>query len=228
MHDIGVCRTAYLGGHIEQCDVCGFERNSYNSCRNRHCPKCQALTKARWLQARKAELLPVSYFHNVFTLPHEINPVALCNKRVVFDILFKSVSETLSEFGRNPENGLGGKLGFIAILHTWDQTCLDHFHLHCVIPSGALSSDGESWITGSDTFLFPVAALSKVFQGKFIDYLETAFAKGKLIFAGNTKTFGSSKGFISASWQTDTRRKISASAGNCWDFVLRSLKLLKR
>ena len=125
---------------------------------------------------------------------------------MIFDILFKSVSETLSEFGRNPENGLGGKLGFMAILHTWNQTCLDHFHLHCVIPSGALCLDNESWITGSDTFLFPVAALSKAFQGKFIDHLETAFSKGKLIFPGNTKALGSSKGFshlIDTLWAKD-------------------------
>jgi len=105
MHDIEVCRTAYLGGHLEQCDCCGFQRISYNSCRNRHCPKCQTLTKARWLEARKAELLPVTYFHNVFTLPHELNPLTLCNKQVVFRILFKSVSETLMQFGANPENG---------------------------------------------------------------------------------------------------------------------------
>jgi len=125
---------------------------------------------------------------------------------VIFDILFKSVSETLSEFGRNPENGLGGKLGFIAILHTWNQTCLDHFHLHCVIPSGALSLDGEAWITGSDTFLFSVAALSKVFRAKFIDHIERAFAKGKLMFSVNTRSYESSKGFshlIDTLWGKD-------------------------
>ena len=195
MHDIEVCRTSYLGGHIEQCDSCGFERNAYNSCRNRHCPKCQALTKARWLEARKAELLPVVYFHNVFTLPHEINPIALCNKKVIFDILFKSVSETLLQFGRNPKNGLGGKLGFIAILHTWDQTLMDHFHLHCVIPSGCLSLDDSQWIAGRENFLFRVEPLSEVFQGKFIHYLEKAFEKGKLIFPGKTQPLGTSKGF---------------------------------
>ena len=195
MHDIEVCRTSYLGGHIEQCDSCGFERNAYNSCRNRHCPKCQALTKARWLEARKAELLPVVYFHNVFTLPHEINPIALCNKKVIFDILFKSVSETLLQFGRNPKNGLGGKLGFIAILHTWDQTLMDHFHLHCVIPSGCLSLDDSQWIAGRENFLFRVEPLSEVFQGKFIHYLEKAFEKGKLIFPGKTEPLGTSKGF---------------------------------
>ena len=195
MHDIEVCRTSYLGGHIEQCDSCGFERNAYNSCRNRHCPKCQALTKARWLEARKAELLPVVYFHNVFTLPHELNPIALCNKKVIFDILFKSVSETLLQFGRNPKNGLGGKLGFIAILHTWDQTLMDHFHLHCVIPSGCLSLDHSQWIAGRENFLFRVEPLSEVFQGKFIHYLEKAFEKGKLIFPGKTQPLGTSKGF---------------------------------
>jgi hypothetical protein len=195
MHDIEVCRTAYLGGHIEQCDSCGFERNAYNSCRNRHCPKCQALAKARWLEARMAELLPVTYFHNIFTLPHKINPIALCNKKVIFDILFKSVSETLLQFGRNPKNGLGGKLGLIAILHTWDQTLLDHFHLHCLIPGGVLSFDGSTWIAGRENFLFRVELLSVVFQGKFIDNLEKAFEKGKLIFPGKTEPLGTPKGF---------------------------------
>ena len=195
MHDIEVCRTAYLGGHIEKCDSCGFERYSYNSCRNRHCPKCQSLTKARWLEARKAEVLPVAYFHNVFTLPHEINPIALCNKKIIFAILFKAVSETLSEFGRNPKNGLGGKIGFIAILHTWDQTLMDHFHLHCVVPAGALSFDGSQWTDAKKDFLFPVKALSKVFRGKFIHYLEKAFENGELIFPGNTKHLGTSEGF---------------------------------
>jgi len=133
MHALEVCRTAYLGGHVEKCD----------SCCNRHCPKCQALTKAKWLEARKAELLPVSYFHDLFTLPHELNPVALGNKKVVFDILFKSASETLLQFGNNPKNGLGGRLGFIALLHTWDQTLMDHIHLHCVVPGGALSFEGS-------------------------------------------------------------------------------------
>jgi integrase/recombinase XerD len=161
MRDIEVCRTAYLGGHLEQCDGCGFQRCSYNSCRNRHCPKCQALTKARWLEARKLELLPVTYFHNVFTLPHELNPLTLCNKKVVLNLLFKSVCETLTQFGANPENGLGGKLGFTCILHTWDQTLLDHFHLHCLIPGGALSADKDRWICAHEDFLFPVKSLSR-------------------------------------------------------------------
>lgn len=206
MHDIEVCRTAYLGGHLEQCDCCGFQRCSYNSCRNRHCPKCQALTKARWLEARKVELLPVTYFHSVFTLPHELNPLTLCNKKVIFNLLFKAVSETLTQFGANPENGLGGKLGFTCILHTWDQTLLDHFHLHCLIPGGALSFDNERWTFARDDFLFPVKALSKVFRGKFIDFLKQAFAKGKLIFPGATQHLKSRREFsrlLDQLWEKD-------------------------
>lgn len=184
MHAIEACRTAELGGHLEQCDHCGYERNAYNSCRNRHCPKCQALAKAEWLEKRKAELLPVEYFHNVFTIPHELNPVAICNKAVVYDILFNSVSQTLQEFGADPKHGLGGRIGFTAILHTWDQKLLSHIHLHCVIAAGALSFNGKQWISSRKNFLFSVKALSKVFRGKFIDYLKRAFAGNKLIFPG--------------------------------------------
>ena len=180
MHAIEVCRTAYLGGHLERCDHCGFERIAYNSCRNRHCPKCQALAKAEWLEKRKTELLPVGYFHNVFTIPHELNQVALCNKKVVFDVLFKTVAETLQEFAGDPKHGLSGKIGFTAILHTWDQKLLSHIHLHCVIPAGVLSSDGQRWIHSRKNFLFPVKALSRVFRGKFIDYLKKAFVNHRI------------------------------------------------
>ncbi len=196
MHAIEVCRTVYLGGHLERCDSCGFQQPAYNSCRNRHCPKCQTLTKAKWLEARKAELLPAGYFHNVFTLPHELNPLAICNQKAVYDILFRSVSETLLQFGRNPKNRLGGKLGFITILHTWDQTLMDHIHLHCVIAGGALSFDNNRWIYARENYLFSVKALSRLFRGKFIDYLKTAFEEGKLIFPGQTYTFGTRKGFL--------------------------------
>jgi hypothetical protein len=182
MHAIEVCRTAYLGGHLERCDRCGFERIAYNSCRNRHCPKCQALAKAEWLEKRRAELLPVDYFHLVFTLPHELNTLALCNKTVIFDLLFKTVSQTLEEFAADTSHNLGGRTGFTAILHTWDQKLLSHIHLHCVIPAGVLSSNGKRWIHSRKNFLFPVKALSRVFRGKFIDYLKKAFAKGKLTF----------------------------------------------
>jgi len=206
MHALEVCRTAYLGGHVERCDWCGFERIAYNSCRNRHCPKCQALTKAEWLEKRKAELLPVDYFHLVFTLPHELNALTLCNKTVIFDLLFKVVSQTLEEFAADPKHGLNGKAGFIAILHTWDQKLLSHIHLHCVIPSGVLSFDGKRWIHSRKNFLFHVKALSKVFRGKFIDYLKKAFVKGMLIFPGQIASLVTEVNFfqlIDQLWKKD-------------------------
>lgn len=189
------CRTNDLGGRIERCDRCGFERALYNSCGNRHCPKCQTMAKARWLEARKDELLPVGYFHAVFTLPHEINPVVQCNKRELYSLLFKTVSETLARFGNNRRNGLGGKMGFILILHTWSQVLLDHYHLHCVIPAGALSPDGSRWIAARKRFLFPVRALSRVFRGMFIELLEQAYHEGELNFPGGTAQLGTPPGF---------------------------------
>jgi len=177
MRAIEICRTAALGGHKETCTKCGEVRRAYNSCRNRHCPKCQTLTKAQWLSDRTSELLPVPYFHGVFTLPHELNRLVLVNKRVLLNMLFAAASQTLLEFGRN---NLGGKVGFTMVLHTWDQLLRPHFHAHCVIPAGALSDNGERWITGSSTFLFPVRALSLVFRGKFVDALERAWAQGEL------------------------------------------------
>ncbi len=193
MHCIRVCRTSYLGGHVEKCDSCGFERYAYNSCRNRHCPKCQALKKAQWLEERKAEMLPVGYFHTVFTIPHELNPLALRNKKTVFGILFRAVSETLIEFGKN---NLGGQPGCLAILHTWDQKLLDHFHLHCVVAGGALSFDKNRWISARDNFLFSVTALSVVFRAKFIEHLRKAFLKGELTFPGNISMLADKKGFL--------------------------------
>ena len=193
MHSIQVCRTSWLGGHVEQCDSCGFERYAYNSCRNRHCPKCQALTKAKWLEDRKSELLPVGYFHTVFTIPHELNSIALRNKKVVFGILFKAASETLIEFGKN---NLGGQPGFLAILHTWDQRLLDHFHLHCVVAGGALSFDKNRWISARRNFLFSVKALSIVFRAKFTGHLIKAFLKGDLIFPGKISMLGCEKEFM--------------------------------
>lgn len=192
MHSIEVCRTSWLGGHIEKCDSCGFEKHAYNSCRNRHCPKCQSLTKAQWLEDRNSELLPVGYFHTVFTLPHELNPLALCNKKSVYDILFKAASETLLQFGNN---NLGGKMGFLCILHTWDQKLMGHFHLHCVVPAGALSFDKSRWMAAGKRFLFHVKALSIVFREKFIDYLKTAFEKGDLIFPGKISNLAAQRGF---------------------------------
>jgi hypothetical protein len=186
MRAIEVCRTAPLGGHIEQCDRCGHRRPVYNSCRNRNCPKCQGLAKARWLADRQAELLPVGYFHNVFTLPHELNDLLAANQQVLYTLLFHSVAETLHEFAADPQHGLGGQLGFTAVLHTWDQKLLYHVHLHCVIAGGALAGDGSRWLPARHNYLFPVRALSRVFRGKYLDGLRHAFAKEQLVFPGRS------------------------------------------
>jgi len=184
VYDLLNCRTAYLGGHIDRCTECGKERISYNSCRNRHCPKCQSLPREKWIADRGADVLPVKYFHNVFTLPHELNPIILANKKVMLNILFKSVSETLLSFGENPKNRLKGKLGFISVLHTWDQLLKSHFHLHCLIPGGALSKDLQNWQPCKNKYLFNIEALSLVFRGKFIDHLKTAYKNDRLCFTG--------------------------------------------
>ncbi len=179
---IETCRTAALGGHREHCAACGHERLAYNSCRNRHCPKCQALAKAQWVDARQAEVLPVGYFHTVFTLPHELNPLILCreqNQRAVLNLLFRAAAETLLQFGRN---NLGGTLGATLVLHTWDQQLRPHFHLHAVIPGGALSFDRTRWLPAHPRYLFPVRALSKVFRGKFLAGLGRLHADGGLAF----------------------------------------------
>jgi len=182
MRAVSVCRTQELGGHLKQCDTCGFEHPAYNSCRNRHCPKCQSLAKAKWLEKQTSELLPVGYFHLVFTLPHEFNGLILAHKKIVLALLFKAVSETLLEFG---QRRFGATLGVIAVLHTWDQTLKDHFHLHCLVPAGALSLDHSRWISARKNFLFPVTALSQVFRGKFLDLLQQACDKGKIPAADN-------------------------------------------
>jgi hypothetical protein len=183
MRAIGVCRTAVLGGHVEACDVCGAVRNSYNSCRNRHCPKCQCLAKERWIEDRKQDLLPVPYFHVVFTLPEELRPLALRNQKAVYNLLFKAASETLLTLARDPKH-LGAQIGFTAILHTWTQTLMDHPHLHCIVPCGGLSLDGKRWIAGSTRFFIPIQVLSALFRGKFLAHLKTAYKKDQLIFPG--------------------------------------------
>ncbi len=182
MRAVSVCRTQELGGHLDRCESCGFERPAYNSCRNRHCPKCQSLAKAQWLEKQTSELLPVGYFHLVFTLPHELNRLVLAHKKIGLSLLFKAVSETLLQFG---QTRLQGTLGIIAVLHTWDQTLKDHFHLHCLIPAGALSFDRNRWISARKNFLFPVKALSQVFRGKFLALLQQACDKGKIPAANN-------------------------------------------
>ena len=182
---IEACRTAELGGHVEECDHCGAVRISYNSCRNRHCPKCQCLDKERWLEARKRDVLPVRYFHVVFTLPDSLRALALRNQRVICDLLFKAASETLREVAEASPY-LGAEIGFIVMLHTWSQTLMDHPHLHCMVTGGGLSPDGQKWIPSKRRFFIPVKVLSRLFRGKFLAYLKETREKGKLIFPGTS------------------------------------------
>ncbi len=183
------CRTAELGGHVQRCNECGHQRIQYNSCRNRHCPKCQALARAAWLEARQAELLPVPYFHVVFTLPAEIRPLALQNKRAVYGILFRAAAETLKEVAANPKH-LGAEIGFLAVLHTWGQNLMHHPHVHCVVTGGGLAPGRSRWVHPQRSrrrkklFFAPVEILSRVFRGKFVDFLKQAFRRGQLAFHG--------------------------------------------
>jgi hypothetical protein len=177
------CRTAALGGHVERCADCGAVRIAYNSCRNRHCPKCQGLARAEWLEARQAELLPVPYFHVVFTLPAPIAEIAFQNKAVVYDILFRSTAETLHTIAADPEH-LGAEIGFLAVLHTWGQNLHHHPHVHCVVPAGGLSPDGTRWVAARPGFFLPVRVLSCLFRRLFLDRLEAAFEAGRLRFFG--------------------------------------------
>ena len=180
MRDIEHCRTARLGGHLDACSQgCGYRAISYNSCRNRHCPKCQSLKQAKWLATRLERLLPVPYFHLVVTLPHELKPLARCNPELVFNLLFESASRALLQFARDYER-LQAQLGFTAVLHTWDQDLNFHPHLHLVVTGGGLSPDGDRWIAASNSFLLPVQALSKNIRGKFLEALEKAFREGRL------------------------------------------------
>ena len=182
---IAACRTALLGGRRETCDHCGATRILYNSCRNRHCPTCQSQASARWLEARRAELLPIPYFHVVFTLPHALNALAQGNPRVIYTLLFRAAADTLLAFGRDPRH-LGGTIGLTAILHTWGQALTQHLHVHCLVTGGALSRDRTRWIHGRATFLFPVQALSVVFRAKYLAGLQRAFNDGELTFAAGT------------------------------------------
>lgn len=176
------CRTAALGGNVQRCSNCGVELISYNSCRNRHCPKCQALAKARWLAARQAELLPVEYFHVVFTIPHDLNCLAGYNQEVIYNILFKAAWLTVKKLGYDPKR-LGGLMGMLAALHTWGQNLSQHIHLHCIVPGGALAND--KWISAKPGFLFPVKVMSKMFRGLFIKLLRQAYENNKLKLQGS-------------------------------------------
>ena len=184
MRAIQECRTSALGGHVDRCDACGFQRVSYNSCRNRHCPKCQSLAKAKWLEARLADLLPVPYFHVVFTLPEELAHLALQNKRVIYNLLFQSAAQTLLKLAADPKQ-LGAQIGFLAVLHTWSQQLCHHPHLHCVVPGGGLSLDGQGWVSCRENFFLPVKVLSRLFRRLFRDQLSRLFAQGKLVFHGS-------------------------------------------
>lgn len=181
MSAIERCRTAALGGHVEQCDDCAHQRIAFNSCRNRHCPKCQSLVRAQWLEDRQADLIPADYFHVVFTLPAEIAAIAYQNKAVLYEILFHATAETLRTIAADPKH-LGAEIGFIAILHTWGQNLLYHPHLHCVVPGGGLSTDGERWIACRPGFFLPVRVLSRLFRRLFLAQLQDAFEAGCLRF----------------------------------------------
>jgi predicted Zn-ribbon and HTH transcriptional regulator len=184
MADITRCRTATLGGHVDVCDQdCGFTRISYNSCRNRHCPKCQSLSQAKWLQNRKQRLLPTHYFHIVVTLPHELNPLVLQNKEILYDLFFQAASQALQKLALGYPR-LKALLGFTAVLHTWNQDLQLHPHLHLVVTGGGLDPSGDRWVCSKNNFLLPVKALSQVVRGKFLDALQRAFQEGKLLFRG--------------------------------------------
>jgi len=180
---IEACRTAELGGHVEQCSQCAYTRIAYNSCRNRHCPKCQGLDRARWLHQRKDELLPVEYFHVVFTIPEQLAAIALQNKKTVYGVLFRAAAETLLTIAADPKH-LGAEIGLLAVLHTWGQNLHHHPHVHCVVPGGGPSLDGTRWVACRPGFFLPVRVLSRLFRRLFLDGLRAAFESGDLGFFG--------------------------------------------
>lgn len=188
------CRTAALGGHVDACSRCGYQAISYNSCRNRHCPKCQANARDRWLEARCRDLLPVPYVHVVFTLPHQLAPLALQNKREIYGLLFRASAETLLQVAADPQH-LGAEIGFFSILHTWNQQLLHHPHVHCVVPAGGLSPDRCRWVPAANNFFLPVKALSRVFRGKFVAGLRGLHAGNQLSFHGSMAALQSPKAF---------------------------------
>ena len=181
MTAIEVCRTAALGGQIEKCDACGERRICYRSCRNRHCPKCQSLARAEWIEHRQAELLNCEYYHVVFTVPDQIAAIAYQNKEAVYNILFQATAETLRTIANDPKH-LGAEIGFFAVLHTWGSSLMHHPHLHCVVPGGGLSPDGARWVPCRPGFFLPVRVLSVLFRRLFLEHLQNAFDSGKLRF----------------------------------------------
>jgi len=201
------CRTAALGGHRDQCNRCGHRATVFNSCRNRHCPKCQTNARNRWLAARQRELLPAGYSHLVFSVPHALVPLMWQNKRVLFQLLFEASAATLLEVAADPKH-LGAEIGFLSVLHTWGQTLQPHPHVHCVVPGGGLSPDGSRWIAcHKEAFFVPVKVLSAVFRGKFLDYLKQAFVENKLSFHGRLRELAQPEAF---------QRLLSACYGTKW------------
>src|SRR5450755_1323346 len=194
---IARCRTAALGGHLDECTRCGHRAISYNSCRNRHCPKCQAGARDRWLAARRQELLPTRYVHVVFTLPRHLAPLVLQNKKVLYGLLFRTSAETLLEVAHDPQH-LGAEIGFFSVLHTWCQKLNLHPHVHCVVPAGGLSPDHTRWVRSRDNYFLPKGVLRKIFRGKFVGALKQAFQNGQLRFEGDLKLLAQPK--IFATW----------------------------
>jgi Putative transposase/Transposase zinc-binding domain len=199
------CRTAALGGHLDECTRCGHRAPiSYNSCRDRHCPKCQTAARDRWIAARRRELLPTRYLHVVFTLPHRLAPLVLQNKKVLYGLLFRTSAETLLEVARDPKH-LGAEIGFFSVLHTWSQKLNIHPHVHCVVPAGGLSLDHARWVRSPDNYFLPKGVLREIFRGKFVDALEQAFQNGQLRFEGDLKLLAQPK--IFAAWLRPLYRK---------------------
>src|SRR5579859_3419454 len=202
---IARCRTAALGGHIDECTSCGHRATiSYNRCRNRHCPKCQTGARDRWIAARRRELLPTPYVHVVFTLPPQLASLALQNKKVIYGLLLRASAETLLEVARNPTH-LGAEIGFFSVLHTWNQKLQIHPHVHCVVPAGGLSLDHTRWIRSHPRFFLPIPVLRKVFSGKFVDALKLAFQRGQLHLSGDLARLAQAKFF--AAWLRPLFRK---------------------
>jgi hypothetical protein len=199
------CRTAALGGHLDECMRCGHRVPiSYNSCRDRHCPKCQTAARDCWIAARQKELLPTRYLHIVFTLPGRLTPLVLQNKKILYDLLFRTSAETLLEIARDPRH-LGAEIGFFSVLHTWSQKLTAHPHVHCVVPAGGLSPDRTRWIRSRDNYFLPKKVLQKVFRGKFVDALKEAFQNGQLHFHGDLKLLAQPKTF--AAWLRPLHRQ---------------------
>jgi Putative transposase/Transposase zinc-binding domain len=195
MSAIETCRTAALGGHVEGCDDCGHLRVAYNSCRNRHCPKCQGAAARTWLAEREADLLPVGYFHVVFTLPGEVADIAWQNKAVVYDLLFRAASETMVRIAADPRH-LGARIGITAVLHTWGSAMTHHPHVHMIVPGGGIATAGSRWIGARPAFLLPVRVLAKLFRRLFLTQLLELHAAGKLAFFGQSKALGDRRAFV--------------------------------